>query len=41
MIQEALTQLFAWATSDEGNRFRRKTWTRIQTKWLTITGRRP
>ena len=38
-IQEALTQLAAWATSDEGKRFRKKLWTRISTKWATLTGR--
>ncbi len=31
-IQEALTQLAAWATSDEGKRFRKKLWTRISSK---------
>ena len=40
-IQEALTQLAAWATSDEGKRFRKKLWTRLQSKWLTLTGRQP
>ena len=38
-IQEALTQLAAWATSDEGKRFRKKLWTRISTKWSSLTGR--
>ena len=28
-IQEAVTQLLAWATSDEGKRFRKQIWTRI------------
>ena len=40
-IQEAVTQLLAWATSDEGKRFRKKIWDRIKTKWLTFTGKRP
>ena len=35
-IQEALTQLAAWATSDEGKRFRKKIWTRISTKWASL-----
>jgi len=39
-IQEAVTQLLAWATSDEGKRFRKKVWDRIKLKWLTFTGRR-
>ena len=39
-IQEAVTQILAWATSDEGKRFRKKVWDRIKTKWLTFTGRR-
>ncbi len=39
--QVALTQFFAWATSDEGKRFRKIIWTRISSKWLSITGRRP
>ncbi len=38
-IQEALTQLAAWATSDEGKRFRKKLWTRISGKWSSLTGR--
>ena len=38
-IQEALTQLAAWATSDEGKRFRKKLWTRISSKWASLTGR--
>jgi hypothetical protein len=38
-IQEALTQLAAWATSDEGKRFRKKLWTRISPKWASLTGR--
>ena len=38
-IQEAVTQLLAWATSDEGKRFRKKIWTRISTKWASLTGR--
>ena len=25
-IQEAITQILAWATSDEGKRFRKKLW---------------
>ena len=40
-IQEALTQLAAWATSDEGKRFRKKLWTRISSKWASLTGRQP
>ena len=40
-IQEAVTQILAWATSDEGKRFRKKVWDRIKTKWLTFTGQRP
>ena len=28
-IQEAVTQVLAWATSDEGKRFRKKLWARI------------
>ncbi len=28
-IQEAIIQLLAWATSDEGKRFRKKSWARI------------
>jgi hypothetical protein len=40
-IQESLTQLLAWATSDEGKRFFIKKWTRIQIKWLKITKRQP
>ena len=31
-IQEALTQVLAWATSDEGKRFRKKLWTRTSSK---------
>ena len=38
-IQEALTQLAAWATSDEGKRFRKKLWTKISAKWASLTGR--
>ena len=38
-IQEALTQVLAWATSDEGKRFRKKLWARISSKWATLTGR--
>ena len=40
-IQEAVTQILSWATSDEGKRFRKKVWDRIKTKWLTFTGQRP
>ena len=40
-IQEAITQLLAWATSDEGKRFRKKLWTRLQNKWASLTGRHP
>jgi hypothetical protein len=40
-IQEAVTQLLAWATSDEGKRFRKKIWDRKQLKWLSFTGKRP
>jgi len=40
-IQEAVTQLLAWITSDEGKRFRKKVWDRIKNKWLTFTGQRP
>ena len=40
-IQEAVTQILAWATSDEGKRFGKKVWDRVKTKWLTMTGRRP
>ncbi len=40
-IQEAVTQILAWATSDEGKRFRKKIWYRIKLKWLTFTGKRP
>ena len=32
-IQEAVTQVLAWATSDEGKRFRKKIWTRISSQW--------
>jgi hypothetical protein len=39
-IQEAVTQILAWATSDEGKRFRKKVWDRIKLKWLTFTGKR-
>ncbi len=39
-IQEAVTQILAWATSDEGKRFRKKVWDGIETKWLSFTGRR-
>ena len=38
-IQEAVTQLLAWATSDEGKRFRKKVWDRIKLKWLSFTGK--
>jgi hypothetical protein len=38
-IQEALTQLAAWATSDEGKRFRKKLWLKLQSKWASLTGR--
>jgi hypothetical protein len=40
-IQEAVTQILAWATSDEGKRFRIKAWDRIKFKWLTFTSKRP
>jgi hypothetical protein len=40
-IQEAVTHLLAWATSDEGKRVRKKVWDRIKNKWLTFTGKRP
>jgi len=40
-IQEAVTQLLAWITSDEGKRFRKKVWDRIKNKWATFTGSRP
>jgi len=40
-IQEALTHLAAWATSDEGKRFRKKIWTGISSKWASLTGRQP
>jgi hypothetical protein len=40
-IQEALTQLLAWATSDEGKRFLKKLWARISSKWLLKIRRRP
>jgi len=40
-IQEAVTQLLAWATSDEGKRFRKKLWTRISSKWASLNGRQP
>ena len=40
-IQEAVTQILAWATSDEGKRFGKKVWDRIKNKWLTMTGGRP
>ena len=40
-IQEAVIQLLAWATSDEGKRFRKKIWDRIKLKWLSFTGGRP
>ena len=40
-IQEAVTQVLAWATSDEGKRFRKKIWDKLKTKWLTFTGSRP
>jgi hypothetical protein len=39
-IQEALTQALAWATSDEGKRFRKKLWSRISSKWASFTGNR-
>ncbi len=38
-IQEAITQLLAWATSDEGKRFRKKLWLKLQSKWASLTGR--
>jgi len=38
-IQEALTQLLACATSDEGKRFRKKLWLKLQSKWASLTGR--
>jgi hypothetical protein len=38
-IQEAVTQLLGWATSDEGKRFRKTLWTILQGKWLSLTGR--
>jgi hypothetical protein len=41
MIQEAVTQILAWITSDEGKRFRKKVWDKIKYKWLTFTGSRP
>jgi len=40
-IQEAVTQVLAWATSDEGKRFRKKIWDRLKLKWLSFTGNRP
>ena len=40
-IQEAITQVLAWATSDEGKRFRKKLWARISSKWTSFTGGRP
>jgi hypothetical protein len=40
-IQEAVTQLLAWASSDEGKRFRKKLWTRISSKWASLNGRQP
>ena len=40
-IQEALTQLLACATSDEGNRFRKKLWLKLQSKCASLTGRQP
>ncbi len=40
-IQEAVTQLLAWATTDEGKRFRKKIWDRKKLKWLSFTGKRP
>ncbi len=40
-IQEAVTQVLAWATSDEGKRFRKKIWDRIKIKWLPFTDKRP
>jgi len=39
-IQEAVTQVLAWATSDEGKRFRKKIWDKIKLKWLSFTGNR-
>jgi hypothetical protein len=41
LIQEAVMQILAWATSDEGKRFRKKVWDRIKLKWLNFTGKRP
>ena len=41
MIQEAVTQILAWITSDEGKRFRKKVWDKIKYKWLTFSGSRP
>ena len=32
-IQEALTQVLAWTTSDEGKRFSRNIWLKISSKW--------
>jgi hypothetical protein len=40
-IQEAITQVLAWATNDEGKRFREKLWARISSKWTSFTGGRP
>lgn len=34
-------QIIAWATSDEGKRFRNKVWDRIKYMWLAFTGQRP
>ncbi len=31
--------LAAWDTSDEGERFRTKLWTKLREKWLSLTGR--
>jgi hypothetical protein len=41
LIQEAITQVLAWITSDEGKRFRKKIWDKIRNKWATFTGSRP
>jgi hypothetical protein len=40
-IQEALTHLAAWATSDEGKRFRKKLWSGISSKWASLKGHQP
>ncbi len=39
-IQEALTQAAAWIVSDEASVLKKKVWSRISSKWASLTGRR-